>query len=108
MPLRQTLYGKICPIGRFEIDISKGGGSYTADPVVECLNCNFLNPVHPYFDLEKICLCPADMTPEFYYTLKKEYLSSVKRTNVSRAGFQEFVKNNYGKVRELKQSKPSG
>lgn len=91
MPLKQTIYGGECPLRRFEIDPEGGAGSYTRNPLGVCRGCNFAEnfPKTKEFDLEKICRCPVDMTPEEYNTLRREYAALGRK--LSKKGFWEFV-----------------
>ena len=86
MPLKQTKYGKECPLGKFEI--TSMGGAYTSDPVVACLECNFRDIEQEEFDLDKICMCPEDMTWPKYDKLKKDFLEQ----NDGLASKQDFLK----------------
>lgn len=103
MPWRPTKYGKECPLGVFKADIPSGGGSYTSDPLEGCLGneeygipcCNYFR--HPEkgekLDLEKNCMCPADMTKEDSRKLKQEYAQLIQRGEAEKTkrGFWEFV-----------------
>jgi len=93
MPLKKTMYGGECPLGKFRIDIAGGAGGYTADPVESCLTCNFSDlesrTTQPSDDL---CKCPEGMTWDLYDSLRKQYANSGK--NLSRTGFREFVAQN--------------
>ena len=82
MPLKQTEYGGICPLGKFRLDPA-APGSYTADPVEKCINCNFSDMSIKRFDLEKICKCPSDMDWNEYDKLRKRYLALKKQIGSS-------------------------
>lgn len=102
MPLRQTTYGGVCPLDKFNIDIAAGAGCYNNDPVETCINCNFADISIIDFDLEKICQSPSDMDWDEYDRLRKTYTSTTsteeKRTKKS---FWDFVKENYRKPTNL-------
>jgi len=95
MPLKKTIYGGECPLGKFEVDFAAGGGCYTNDPVEQCLDCNFYEKVSSKdFDLDKNCQCPSDMNMGEYSILKERYISS-KTSHLSKKGFLKFVQENY-------------
>jgi hypothetical protein len=91
MPLKQTEYGGICPLGKFRLDPA-APGSYTADPVEKCINCNFSDMSIKRFDLEKICKCPSDMDWNEYDKLRKQYCSG--GGELTKTGFWKFVNQN--------------
>ena len=91
MPLRETLYGKECPLNKFMVEVTSG--SYSDDPVKLCLNCNFADISSKESDLEKICQCPDGMNWTEYDRLRKSYSST--GGNLTREGFLEFVKETY-------------
>jgi len=93
MPLKQTMYGGECPLGRFEIDVPAGAGCYDNDPVEACISCNFADKDVKEFDLEKICQCPAEMTVSAYNEIKNAYLKSTDKP--TRKEFWKFVQENY-------------
>jgi hypothetical protein len=72
MPLKQTVYGGVCPLGKFNYDPASPG-SYTADPVEKCINCNFSDTSSKKFDLEKICQCPSDMDWDEYQKIQEDF-----------------------------------
>ncbi len=78
---------------KFEIDIPKGGGCYTADPVESCFGCNFSDLSGKGFDLDKICQCPPDMTWPEYGRLKEQYSETGKPQ--TKKEFWKFVRENY-------------
>jgi hypothetical protein len=92
MVLRQTMYGGECPLDKFKVDIPAGGGCYTNDPLECCLHCNFADLSGEGFDLEKICLCPADMTWDEYDLLRAAY--SQIPGEKSKPGFRAYVEQN--------------
>jgi len=65
------------------------------DPVEVCLSCNFSDNLSEGFDLEKICHSPPDMDRKEYDKLRGQYASSGSK--LTKAGFLEFVKENYRK-----------
>jgi hypothetical protein len=94
MPLKQTIYGGECVLGKFRIDVPGGAGGYTNDPVEACFTCNFSDIKdtdinNKGFDLDRICQCPIDMTWERYNSLRKQY--SLNRIELTKKGFLEFV-----------------
>ena len=93
MPLKQTVYGGECPLGKFQIDIPAGAGCYDRDPGEECLKCNFSDFSSKEFDLEKICKCPSYITWSEYKKLREQYASTGQ--NLTKKGFLEFVQKNY-------------
>jgi len=93
MALRETFYGKVCPLGKFDVDIPGGGGGYTADPVEACLGCNWADTDAEEFDLEKICQCPEGMTWKIYDKLKEGYIKTPGEH--TKKGFREFVHEQY-------------
>ena len=74
MALRETIYGKVCPLYRFDVEVH--GGGYTNDPVEACLMCNFSKADTEGFDLEKICQHPYGMNRELYRQTKNAFASS--------------------------------
>ena len=101
MPLRQTIYGGECPLGKFKIDVPAGAGGYTTDPVKECLSCNFADLSGEGFTLEVICQCPSDMGWDEYKLLLDTYAqASPPGGGLTREGFWNFVE----KCREETQS----
>jgi len=94
MPLKQTLYGGICPLGKFRLDPASPG-SYTADPVEKCINCNFSDTSSKKFDLEKICQCPSDINWDEYDKLRKQYSSN--GGELTKEGFWKFVNQHHKK-----------
>lgn len=99
MPLRQTMYGRECPLNSFSINIPAGGGCYDRSPIEACLNCNFSDTSVKEFDLDKICQCPADMNWDRHDRLRKQYVSTGDK--LTKKGFLEFVKENYREVISL-------
>lgn len=98
MPLKQTMYGGECPLGKFEI-IPGDAGCYTSDPLEACPECNFSDLNQKEFDLEKICQCPSDMSLNEYGSLRKQYAST--KEEHTKKGFWTFVNENYKKQLEL-------
>ena len=93
MALRQTMYGGVCPLGRFGVDIAAGAGCYDSDPVEACISCNFADTGVKGFDLEKICRCPEDMTVAKAKEMGNSYLKTTDKP--TKKGFQNFVQENY-------------
>jgi hypothetical protein len=93
MPLRQTQYGGVCPLERFEID-GAAPGSYTRDPVEACIPCNFADIRQKDFVLEKICQCLSNMTLSRYDQLRREYVSTAAEP--TRPGFWRFARERAG------------
>jgi hypothetical protein len=96
MALQETIYGKVCPLGKFHVDIPGGGGSYTSDPVEACFKCNFADHDSEGFDLEKICQCPEGMTWPEYDKLRAEYFKTEGKH--TKKGFREYVAANFQAV----------
>jgi len=93
MPL--TLEGN-CPLGRFK-QYSHLGGGYDKDPVEICPDCNFVDveELRKGFDLNKICLCPKNMTDKKYRALFRQYCYESGKENLTKPGFQRFVSENF-------------
>jgi hypothetical protein len=89
MPLCQTEYGGVCPLGKFKIDIPAGGGCYTRDSVECCLDCNFADNSVKEFDLVRICQCPQDLSWTEYDSLRDNFAHS--NNPKTRQAFWDFV-----------------
>jgi len=95
MPLKQTIYGGECPLGKFQvIGLPGWAGWYDSNPAEHCLSCNLADTSSKTFDLEKICKCPADITSERYSQLEQQYLA-LENNNLTKEQFQDFIKENY-------------
>lgn len=98
MPLKQTPYGKECPLEKFKIDIAAGAGCYDNDPVEACLGCNF-NDSNKSIESFENCACPPNITWSKYDELRKNYIALNQALNraegidLTKKGFQDFVKN---------------
>lgn len=92
----ETDYGRVCPLGRFSVDIAGGCGSYTSDPLEACLSCNFYQE-HESFDIATGCRCPPDMRESDYERIKIEYCSKTPKEKRTKSDFWGFVKNNWHK-----------
>ncbi len=97
MPLVDTKYGGVCPLGRWSIDVASPG-SYDRDPVSSCIGCNFYDLDVEEFDPSVACRCPSDLTWPEYDELRKEF--SDLSGKLTRKGFQEFVKDKRTKSQE--------
>ncbi|MAG20435.1 hypothetical protein CL618_03310 [archaeon] len=89
MPIKETEYGKECPIRIFELEAMGQTIIYTTDPVESCLRCNFGDQSVEKFDLEKICQCPEGMTYKEYVSLGSQYQET--EGPHTKIGFRKFV-----------------
>lgn len=98
MPLKQTPYGGECPLKKFKIDIGAGAGCYDNDPVEACLDCNFNDSSKSIKSFEN-CTCPPDMTWSKYDELREGYiaLNKAEGIDLTKKGFQDFIKNKSNK-----------